>query len=555
MSYSKQLDNFNCAFGKQNASDYQNVSIESFSISIGKKPLFIDSKLKLSYGSKYGFIGKNGCGKSTLLKHIANKILPVDQNMDILYVDQEIEANDKSAFQTVIEANVLRTDLMNQSDLIMKQLDDDSVSDKKKDKLIKELTEIETNFSSLNFDKDESVVRKILKGLGFSESDQEKPTKDFSGGWRMRISLARALYLEPTLLLLDEPTNHLDLNAVIWLNWYLSTWKKILLVVSHDQGFLNDVCDNIINIEDNKLEYYRGDFGKFKAAFQQKKNNKLKEWEKLEKTVKQMRKKSKPKKEVNDFIAKREKEGVVKPEKDYVVKIMFEDVLEIGRPILEIKDVGFEYNSEKKIFDCVNFGLDMDTRVTLVGKNGAGKSTLIKLITGELEPTKGEVFRKNQLRIGYYHQHFDSYLPKDKTPIEYIESVSKVPEEELENTTLYQYIRRQLGSISLEGEAHTKLIGELSGGQKARIAFVALILQRPHLLLMDEPTNHLDIESVNGLIEGINNFNGGVFVITHDSELVTRTDCDLWIVEDNKLIFHKGDYEDYKDKIIDELDD
>lgn len=552
MNYSSKLDSFNCAFGKQNSSDLQNISVESFSISIGKKPLFTDSQLKLAFGSKYGFIGKNGCGKSTLLKHIAAKILPIEKNMDILYVDQEIEPTDKSAFDTVIESNVRRTELIIKNNLIMEKLEK---SDADQDKILEELRQVESELTSMNYEKDESIVRKILNGLGFSESEQNKATKHFSGGWRMRISLARALYLEPTLLLLDEPTNHLDLNAVIWLNWYLSTWKKSLLVVSHDQGFLNDVCDNIINIEDNKLEYYRGNFQKFKLAFEQKKKNKLKEWEKLEKTIKQMRKKSKTKKEVNDYIAKKEKEGIVKPDKDYLVKINFEEVGQIGRPILQINDVGFEYNPDKKIFDCVNFGLDMETRVTLVGKNGAGKSTLIKLITGELEPTKGEILRKKQLRIGYYHQHFDSYLPKDKTPIEYIESVSKVEEEELNGSNIYQYIRKQLGSISLEGEAHTKLIGELSGGQKARVALVALILQRPHLLLMDEPTNHLDIESVDGLIEGINNFNGGVFVITHDSELVTRTDCDLWIVENNKLIFHKGDYEDYKDKIIDELED
>ena len=551
MSYTKNLSNFNCAFGKQNSSDIQNISVNSFSISIGKKPLFIDSQLKLVYGSKYGFIGKNGCGKSTLLKHIAAKLLPIDKDMDILYVDQEIEPSQKTAFETVIESNVKRNQLLNKNKDVLLKLEND---DGNQEDLLEELKSIEEEMVAINFEKDESIVRRILNGLGFSLADQDKPTKDFSGGWRMRISLARALYLEPTLLLLDEPTNHLDLNAVIWLTWYLSTWKKSLLVVSHDQGFLNEVCDNMINIEDKKLEYYRGNFHKFKLAFKQKKSNKLKEWEKVEKTVKQMRKKSKPKKEVTDFISKKEKEGIVKPDKEYQVVINFEDVGQIGRPIIQVEDVGFEYNTNKKIFDCLNFGLDMDSRITLVGKNGAGKSTLIKLITDELKPTHGYISRKNQLRIGYYHQHFDSYLPKTLTPIQYIESVSKVDKEDLEGTTLYQYIRRQLGSISLEGEAHTKLIGELSGGQKARVALVALILQRPHLLLMDEPTNHLDIESVDGLIEGINNFNGGVFVITHDSELVTRTDCDLWIVENNKLIFHKGDYEDYKEKIIEDLE-
>jgi ATPase subunit of ABC transporter with duplicated ATPase domains len=198
--------------------------------------------------------------------------------------------------------------------------------------------------------------------------------------------------------------------------------------------------------------------------------------------------------------------------------------------------------------------MDMDSRITLVGPNGAGKSTFIKLMVGELLPLKGFINKKNQLRIGYYHQHFDSYLPMDKTPIEYIKSVYKPGnnEEKLAGSVLDQFVRKNLGTISLEGQAHTQLIKSLSGGQKARVALVSLILQRPHILLLDEPTNHLDIESINGLIKGINNFNGGVFIISHDSELITRTNSQLWVVDKKTIYEFDGNYEDYKDMIIED---
>jgi ATP-binding cassette, subfamily F, member 1 len=545
------LQNFNCIYNKNDSSlDLNNISIDSFSISIGKKTLFDNSSLKISFGQKYGFIGKNGCGKTTLLKHIAKKQLPINKEMDILYVEQEIQPSEKTAFQTVIEANIKRTELLKKRDNLVEKLENDGDQN-----LIPELTKLEDQLTSMDVDKDESIVRKILKGLGFSIKDQNKPTSDFSGGWRMRISLARALYLEPTLLLLDEPTNHLDLNAVIWLTWYLESWKKSLLVVSHDQGFLNEVCNNIINIEDNKLAYYRGNFFKFKMAYQQKLDKKRKDWEKVERQVKQMRKKSKPKKEVQEFLKKKEKEGIVKLDKDYNVIIEFIETAEIQRPLIQVKDVDFKYNDEKVIFNNINFGLDMDSRITLVGPNGAGKSTLIKLLVEELKPTKGDVFSKNQLRVGYYHQHFDSYLPMNQTPIEYIKSVYKPDNEDdpLVGSNLEQFVRKHLGKISLEGEAHTKPIKQLSGGQKARVALVSLILQKPHLLLLDEPTNHLDIESIEGLIKGINEFNGGVFIITHDSELVTSTESQLWVVENNTVYPFDGEYDDYRDKIIESL--
>ena len=239
-----------------------------------------------------------------------------------------------------------------------------------------------------------------------------------------------------------------------------------------------------------------------------------------------------------------------------MVNIDFEEVNDLARPVIEMSDVSFGYSEDKVLFENINFGMDMDSRITLVGPNGIGKSTFLKLIVGELNAKTGYINRNNKLRIGYYHQHFDNYLPMDQTPIEYIMSVYKPgnDEDELAGSNLEQFIRKHLGKISLEGNAHTKLIKSLSGGQKARVALVSLILQRPHILMLDEPTNHLDIESINGLINGINNFNGGVFIISHDSELITQTDSVLWVVDKKGIQEFDGDYYDYRNQLIDILD-
>ena len=276
------MSNINCYYDKKIKLDPLNINLNNFSISIGKKVLYDNSLLKISNGIKYGLVGKNGCGKSTLLNCIANRNLPIHQDIDILYVQQEIESCSNTVYETVINSNVIRNKLIEENKILLEQLEqNDSVIDK--------LNKNEDTL--LIYNQDEVIIRKILFGLGFSEADQNKPTSEFSGGWRMRISLARALYLKPKLLLLDEPTNHLDLNTVIWLSWYLNSWENSILIVSHDQGFLNDVCDCIINVENLQLQYYNGNYSKFKLGYNQKLNKEKKDWDKLEKQISTMRKK------------------------------------------------------------------------------------------------------------------------------------------------------------------------------------------------------------------------------------------------------------------------
>jgi ATP-binding cassette subfamily F protein 1 len=371
------------------------------------------------------------------------------------------------------------------------------------------------------------VIATILSGLGFTESDLAKPSNLFSGGWQMRISLARSLYLEPDLLLLDEPTNHLDLEAIIWLGNYLNEWTHTVIVVSHNIGFLNEICDYILNIEDSKqLIQYKGNYYGFKKAWESKQKESAKEWEKYEKKLKDFRKKATEKSKIEEFISKNE---VKRPDKPYNVSILFSQPNYIRSNLVNLTNVSFGYSTDKPILSDINVGLDMKSKIVLVGPNGSGKSTLIKMMTGDIKPTSGEVSVNTQAQIGYYNQHFENQLPLDKTPIQYLQTI--IPTDFVKDGMIEQSVRSYLGQVKLEANAHNKMIGELSGGQKARVAIIKLIFLQPHILILDEPTNHLDIETVESLIDALVDFEGGILVITHEPELIEKLNGIIWMME------------------------
>ncbi|KAL7577242.1 hypothetical protein ACA910_003565 [Epithemia clementina (nom. ined.)] len=437
---------------------------------------------------------------------------------------------------------------------------------------MEQLQAVVQELTATNADSAEAKARRILYGLGFAMDMQTKPTKLFSGGWRMRISLARALFVEPTLLMLDEPTNHLDLNAVIWLEEYLKKWKKTLFVVSHDQDFLNSVCEEILHIEDLKLISYKGNYDSFKKAEKIKFEQQQKAWEKQEKRLRELKKSGQSKQKAQETLKKNtnkresgarntkkknqavaagteavESTELIKRPREYQVKFEFAQVNELTRPVMEVNRVHFRYSPKHPvIFESVDFGIDMDSRVTIVGPNGAGKSTLLKLLTGEVEPTRGEVKRNPRLRMGVYNQHFVDKLPMDKTPVDFLRE--RFQEED------YQSVRNRLGKYGLEGHAHEVAMRDLSGGQKARVVFVELSLQQPHILLLDEPTNNLDIESIDALCDAINEFNGGVIVVTHDQRLVDECECTLWVVEKQGVTEWTEGFDDYKASILEALE-
>jgi ATP-binding cassette subfamily F protein 1 len=526
----------------------ETISINNFDISVAGKQLLKNAILQLSPGKKYGLLGPNGSGKTTLLLNLLqlrNKDNIDSNKIYTLYVDQEIKLDERNPVDFILDSNYKQRTMQKSIDEINLLLESDDLEDDEIEAQQQKMIDLSDIISSWNPEKEESQVIKILLGLGFSLSDLNKESQLFSGGWQMRISLARSLYLDPDLLLLDEPTNHLDLEATIWLTNYLETWKHTAIIISHNIGFINDVCDYILNIENQKLGMYKGNYASFKKAYQIKLQTADKEWNTYSKKVQEIKKKGN-KKELDEFTKKNQ---VNRPPKPFDGVINFGDPELLKSNLISIENVSFGYSEENILLSNIDFGLNMDSRIVLVGPNGSGKSTFVKLLCGEIKPLKGEISYHPQLNIAYYNQHFDSQLPLDKTPIEYLESI--IPKDFIKNGNVEQTIRSYLGKVRLEGSAHVKKISDLSGGQKARVAIVKLIFKEPNCLILDEPTNHLDLETVESLIDGLKEFKGCILVITHDHNLIEEIDASIYMMEPfDKKIKVIESYESYCDYIL-----
>lgn len=537
----------------ENASD---IKLERFSISAHGKELFVNADLLIVAGRRYGLVGPNGKGKTTLLKHIANRALSIPPNIDVLLCEQEVVADDTPAVQAVLKADTRRLKLLEEERQLQSRLEkgDDSVSERL-DKVYEELRAIGAAAA-------EAKARRILAGLSFTPEMQNRPTKKFSGGWRMRVSLARALFMEPTLLMLDEPTNHLDLNAVIWLNNYLQSWKKTLLIVSHDQSFLDDVCTDIIHLDNQKLYYYRGNYLTFKKMYVQKQKELLKQYEKQEKKLKDLKAGGKStkqaEKQTKEALTRKQQKGkksrqeeesreateLLRRPREYTVKFTFPNPPPLSPPILGLHSVDFAYEGQKPLFKNVDFGIDMESRICIVGPNGVGKSTILLLLIGKLNPTKGEMRKNHRLKVGFFNQQYADQLNMEESPTEYLQRNFNLQ---------YQDARKCLGRFGLESHAHTIQISKLSGGQKARVVFAELSCRQPDVLILDEPTNNLDIESIDALSEAINEYKGAVIIVSHDARLITETQCTLWVVENQSINQIDGDFEDYKREVLEAL--
>lgn len=537
----------------ENAAD---IKLEKFSISAHGKELFVNADLYIVAGRRYGLVGPNGKGKTTLLKHIANRALSIPPNIDVLLCEQEVVADETPAVQAVLRADTKRLQLLEEEKRLQSALEggDDGAAER--------LEKVYEELRATGAAAAEAKARRILAGLGFNPEMQNRPTRKFSGGWRMRVSLARALFMEPTLLMLDEPTNHLDLNAVIWLNNYLQTWKKTLLVVSHDQGFLDDVCTDIIHLDGQRLHYYRGNYMTFKKMYQQKQKELLKQYEKQEKKLRDLkaggkstkqaekqtkealtRKQQKCRRRATDEEAAEAPELLKRP-REYTVRFTFPNPPPLSPPILGLHGVDFAYEGQELLFRNLDFGIDMDSRICIVGPNGVGKSTLLLLLTGQLTPTRGEMRRNHRLKVGFFNQQAAEQLRLGETAAEYLQKGFNLP---------HQDARKCLGRFGLESHAHTLQIAKLSGGQKARVVFAELACREPDVLVLDEPTNNLDIESIDALADAINDYKGAVVVVSHDSRLITETGCQLWVVEQRGLSQIDGDFDDYKREVLEAL--
>merc|ERR1711863_108387 len=384
---------------------------------------------------------------------------------------------------------------------------------------------------------------------------QEKQCKDFSGGWRMRIALARALFLRPHLLLLDEPTNHLDLEACVWLEEELKEYKTILLIVSHSQDFLNGVCNNILHMDLRRLKSYGGNYDTFMRTRLELLENQSKRYQWEQDQIAHMKnyiarfghgsaKLARQAQSKEKTLAKMVAGGLTEKVKaDRSMSFYFYSCGTIPPPVIMVQNVSFRYNDTTPyIYKNLEFGLDLDSRLALVGPNGAGKSTLLNLVHGELVPTEGMVRRNNHLKIGRYHQHLHELLEMDLSPLDYM--MKKFPEVKERDE-----MRRIIGRYGITGKAQTAAIKQLSDGQRCRVVFAWLAWQTPHMLLLDEPTNHLDMETIDALADAINNFEGGLVLVSHDFRLINQVAEKIWICEKETVTEWKGDIGAYKDHL------
>jgi len=515
----------------------RDLHIESFSMSFHGRLLIDNATVALNYGQRYGLLGENGSGKTTFLEALANRDVEIPEHIDIYLVRGEADPSDENALDYIIKSareKVARLE---------KEIEDMSVADEVDDVglelKMEELDELDPNTF-------EARAGAILYGLGFSQAMMNKPTRDLSGGWRMRVSLARALFIKPHMLLMDEPTNHLDLEAVVWLEAYLSTYNHILVLTSHSADFMDNVCTNIIDLTiQKKFITYGGNYSTYVRTKTENEVNQMKAYYKQQEEIAHIKKfiasagtyanLVKQAKSKQKIIDKMEAAGLVEPVvQPKQLRFNFEDVRKLPPPIIAFNDVGFSYSGKEEdfLYKDLSFGIDMDSRVAIVGQNGTGKSTLLNLITGVLQPVAGSVQRHSGLKLGKYSQHSADQLPYDKSPLEYIESKykEKFPDKDV------QFWRAQLGRFGLSGQHQTSPIRTLSDGLRNRVVFSQLAMENPHILLLDEPTNHLDMGSIDALANAIKEFEGGVVIVSHDFRLISQVADELWEVKDRKIV-------------------
>lgn len=524
----------------------RDIKIGSFSLNYHGKLLVEDTMIELSVGRRYGLIGRNGCGKSTFLQTLAAREVPIPEHVDIYLLSEEAQPSQDTALEYVInsaKAEVQR--LEDKAEELLTEYGPDC----------EQLQGIYERLDEMDPSTFESRAATILCGLGFTSKTISKKTCDMSGGWRMRVALSRALFVQPTMLLLDEPTNHLDLNACVWLEEYLSRYKKILVIVSHSQDFLDGVCTDTMVMQEQQLKYWSGNYSTYVRTRKEQDVNQLKLYKKQQDEIKHTK----------DFISScgtysnlvrqaksRQKQldkmveaGLIKPPfQDTLFRFRFPEASALSPPCISFTDVAFSYSGEEKdfLYKDQSFGIDCDSRVCIVGPNGAGKTTLINLMLHKLTPVQGSVSHRSGLKVAQFHQHSADQLDLDVSPIEYLRSRFPGRHKDVQSW------RGECGQFGVTGDQQLAPIGHLSDGLKSRLAFAEIGMQNPHILLLDEPTNAFDMEGIDALAEAINAFTGGVVLVSHDFRLLSQVAREIWVV-DGGISVWKGDIKSYKESL------
>ena len=513
------------------------LSIENVIYRIAGREILAGASARLPAGRRIGLVGRNGTGKTTLLKLILGELhldggdINKPANARIGTVAQEAPGGTQSLLETVLQAEPERIGLLAASE---------TETDPHK------LGDIHARLEAIDAYSAPARAASILAGLGFSAAEQQRPCAEFSGGWRMRVALASILFAAPDLLLLDEPTNYLDLEGVLWLEDYLKRYRGSVLIVSHDRDLLNTVAEFILHLEHGKLTLYTGGYDTFvttraakralDTAFVKKQEAARKH---MQAFVDRFRYKASKARQAQSRIKMLAKMQTVEiPLDEHVTPIRLPKPEETNPPLLSLDRVSVGYEPGKPILTNISLRFDPDDRIALLGKNGNGKSTLAKLLAGKLAAQSGDMVRSRTLVPGYFAQHQLEELDGAMTPIQTLAKLRpKLTEQE---------VRTRLGGFGFSADKARTLVGNLSGGERARLMLALATLDKPNLLLLDEPTNHLDIDAREQLLSALNDFEGAVVLISHDRRLIEATSDRLLLVANGGVEPFDGDLDDYR---------
>ena len=505
----------------------------------GTNTLLEQTSATIHTGQKVGLVGKNGCGKSSLFALLKGELQPeggevsLPKNWAISWVNQETPALEISAIDYVIQGDREYTSLMAQLEKANAENNGNLIAT------------THAQLDTIDAWTIQSRAATLLNGLGFSTEQLNLPVKSFSGGWRMRLNLAQALICRSDLLLLDEPTNHLDLDAVIWLERWLTNYRGTLLLISHDRDFLDPIIDRVIHIENQQLHEYTGNYTSFEiqratkisqqnAAYQQQQRKVAH----LQSFIDRFKAKATKAKQAQSRIKALEKMELIAPAyADSPFEFEFKPPFALPSPLLMMEKVATGYGG-KTVLESVKLNLVPGSRIGLLGRNGAGKSTLIKLLAGELAAQSGHVQLAKGVQLGYFAQHQVDTLRFDESPLWHL---TKLAPEKTE-----QELRNYLGGFDFKGDKVKQEVGSFSGGEKARLVLALIVWQRPNLLLLDEPTNHLDLEMRQALTDALTYYEGSLVVVSHDRHLLRSTVNEFYLVHDKKVEEFKGDLDDYQ---------
>ncbi|OUT94165.1 MAG: ABC transporter ATP-binding protein [Flammeovirgaceae bacterium TMED32] len=524
------------------------ISIDNISYYLGERILYEDASLFITPKDKIGLIGLNGTGKSTLLKMLVGEVelasgkISRGKSTSIGFLNQDLLSyqSDEPILEVAMQAFHQALDLQHQIDVILKEMEENYT-----DKLLERLSLVQEQFEAADGYRIQSQAEELLEGIGFKTADLKRPLREFSGGWRMRVMLAKLLLEKPSLLMLDEPTNHLDLPSIQWIESYLQSYEGAYIIVSHDRTFLNSTVNKIVEVYASKLNLYSGNYDYYleekelrnevqQNAFENQ-QQKIKEAERF---IERFKAKATKAKQAQSKIKQLEKldriEAVV--DENIQVNFKFNFKTQSGRHVKQLQDISKSYG-DLAILEKVTLGLQRGDKVALIGANGKGKSTVLRIIAGT-EVHEGQVETGHNVLMSFYAQHQLEALNINNDLVEELKQEGTGKNE--------QELRGVLGCFLFSGDEVFKKIKVLSGGEKSRVALAKALISEANFLLLDEPTNHLDMLSVGILVQALQQYEGTFMVVSHDRHFITKVANKIWWIEDHQLKEYPGTYKEYQ---------